>query len=226
MSLVGERKAIVASVLIFFTLFFLLVALQGPSIAQRMFLALACVYGMSFFAVVANYFWGRWYAIGIGIFGFVLAAMSAFQEKGIDYPQMVLGGAHLAILLFMSGEAMAKAFEGKPEWRARLHMDENAVNRLGSSVIRAGFGLPVILVVAFAPKQPNGFALAAALLAAAGFSGLVRLRTWGVLALGGAAIATAAAAVATGALVLVPAAGMMAAAVVPFLKPLARALRA
>lgn len=224
MNLVGERKAVAASVLIFFTFLWLLQAFVGPPIAQRMFLALAAVYGLSFFATVAGYFWARWYAVGVGIFGFVLAALATFKE-GLDYPQMVLGGAHLAVILGMSGEAMAAVFEGKPEWRTRLHMDESSVNRLGSSVIRAGFGLPIILVVAFAPKQPSGFALAAAVLAAAGFSGLVRLRSWSMLALGGAAI-TAAAAAATGSLLMIPAAGLMAGAVAPFVKPIARALRA
>jgi hypothetical protein len=224
MSLVGERKAIAASVLIFFSFLFLLGAFSSPPMYTRMFLSLASVYGLGFFSVVAGYFWARWYAIGVGLFGALLAGMGIWQA-GPEPIFLFLGGAHLAVMLTMMGDAMQAPFEGKPEWRARFHMDEHGVNRLGRSVVRAAMGLPIVLLYAFAPKQDSALVLATALLAAGGFSGLVRLRSWGVLALGGAAL-TATLAAATGAVMFLPAALLLAGAVVPFVQPFARALRA
>ncbi|HEX2692039.1 MAG TPA: hypothetical protein VHN14_35765, partial [Kofleriaceae bacterium] len=116
-----------------------------------------------------------------------------------------------------------------------FHMDENAVQRLGRSVIRAGVSLPFILLYAFAPK-PDGaslvLSLAAFVLVAAGLRGLVQLRTWGVLALGTAGALTLAMVgadiVAHG---LTPiairpaiAGGMLISAAAPFVAPIARFL--
>ena len=67
-------------------------------------------------------------------------------------------------------------------------MDDNAVHRLGRSVIRAGVSLPIVLLYALAPKPPSGAALALAvpalLLVVVGFRALVKMKTWGVIALG------------------------------------------
>jgi hypothetical protein len=65
-------------------------------------------------------------------------------------------------------------------------MDDSAVQRLGRSVIRAGIGLPIVLIYAFAPREPAQAILPLVVfgLAAFGLRGLIQLRTWGVLALG------------------------------------------
>jgi hypothetical protein len=113
-------------------------------------------------------------------------------------------------------------------------MDDSAVQRLGRSVIRAGVSLPFILLYAFVPR-PDGAAAAtisivAFVLAAIGLRGLVRLKTWGVLALGAAGALTLvmvgadAAAHGLGALAIRPAiaGGMLMAAAAPFVAPIAR----
>jgi hypothetical protein len=67
-------------------------------------------------------------------------------------------------------------------------MDEHAVQRLGRSVIRAGVSLPMVLIYGLAPKQSTMMVLSlgALVLVVLGLRGLIRMRTWGVLAIGAA----------------------------------------
>jgi hypothetical protein len=85
------------------------------------------------------------------------------------------------------GDAMAVPYDGQTKWREKLHMDDNAVQRLGRSVIRAGVGLPFVLAYAFAPKPESAqtaLALTALALAGFGLRAVIRAKTWGVIALG------------------------------------------
>jgi hypothetical protein len=223
MKLVGERRAVASSVLVFFAFLYAISAFLGQPEMRAMATAIAAVYGIGFFAVVAGYFWARWYALGVGLFGTLVSALGLWQA-GPEPVLLVFGGAHLAAVLALSGEAMKGPYEGQAQWRERFHMDEPGVNRLGSSVIRASIGLPIILIYALAPKGGNSvLMIGAAVLAAAGLSGLVRLRTWGVLAIGGAALVTAG--VAVGSAQVIPAATLLIAAAAPFTGAVARALR-
>jgi hypothetical protein len=223
MKLVGERRAVASSVLVFFAFLYGISAFLGDPTLRTMATAIAAVYGLGFFAVVAGYFWARWYALGVGLFGTLVSALGIWQA-GPEPVLLVFGGAHLAAVLALSGEAMKGPYEGQAQWRERFHMDEHGVNRLGSSVIRASIGLPIILIYALAPKGGNGMMLAAAVLTAFGLSGLVRLRTWGVLAIGSAALVAAGAAM-LGTEQVLPAATLLAAATAPFAGVLVRALR-
>ena len=83
---------------------------------------------------------------------------------------------------------MSAPYDGQTAWRERFHMDEHAVQRLGRSVIRAGVSLPMVLIYGLAPKPPAMMALSvgALLLVGVGMVALIRMRTWGVLALGAA----------------------------------------
>jgi hypothetical protein len=184
MKMVGERRALAAIVLAFWFINFLLNAIIGPTPTAPMMYALAGVYGTAFFGVVAGYFWARWYAVGVSLFGVILGAIGLWQ-MGLDEQVIILGGSHLLVTLTMWGGAMGEAYEGRSEWRERFHMDDNAVHRLGRSVIRAGLSLPFVLVYGLAPR-PNGLALVAMALATMGFAALVRMRAWSVLALGAA----------------------------------------
>jgi hypothetical protein len=224
MTLVGERKALAASALIFFAFLHALAAFMSPPGWTQVSLAMAGVYGLGFFAVVAGYFWARWYAIGIGLFGTLSAAVGMWQI-GPEPVLLVFGGAHLLVVLALSGAAMRDPYENQPQWRARFHMDDHGVHRLGRSVVRASLGLPFVLLYALAPKQGGALVIAAALLATLGLAGMVRMRSWGVLALGGAA-ASAVVATCFGALTLAPTALLLVSATAPFAGPLARALRA
>src|SRR3569623_3145459 len=104
---------------------------------------------------------------------------------GLELVRLVVGGTHLAATVMLWGHAMSEGYDGQQAWRERFHMDDNAVQRLGRSVIRAGVSLPMVLLYALAPKQPAEAALGLAALVCAGFGmrAIVKMKTWGVLAL-------------------------------------------
>ena len=189
MTLVGERRALAAVVFVFYALVYGVFGLSGqvPELAKAFF-ALASVYGLAFFALVAGYFWARWYAVGVGIYGILSAAVGMWQ-LGPEPILVFLGGTHLAATLALWGQNMSEGYDGQTAWRQRFHMDDSAVQRLGRSVIRAGVSLPMVLLYAFAPKPGSAEVVAsvgALLLAGLGLRALVRMRTWGVLAMGAA----------------------------------------
>jgi hypothetical protein len=233
MKLVGERRALAAAIMAFYFLFYLLVALAGPAPELvPAFAAIAGVYGLAFFSLVAGYFWARWYCVGVGLYGVITAAVGMWQI-GAQPVLLFVGGTHLAATAFLWGHAMSQPYDGQTAWREKFHMDDNAVQRLGRSVIRAGLSLPLILLYALAPKPDAASLLlpgAAVLLAVAGVHGLLRLKTWGVLALGAAGALTLGMVGADvlahglGSLALQPtiAGAMLILAVTPFLAPITR----
>jgi hypothetical protein len=239
--LTGERRAIAAALLAFYAFIYMLVALAPPPGWAAAFSAMCLVYGAGFFGLVAGYFWARWYAIGLGMSGLITAIFSIFQI-GMEPVLLFYGVTHGGVSLFLWGTGMSTAFDGRKEWRERFHLDENATHKLGKSVIRLGISLPYIVLYALAPKDGAGEALIAALaggLVLTGIVALFRLRTWGVAALAAGAVALGASLV-TGAFGLAPfgngyavnvsAAGaaallLVAAALAPFARPVARYLR-
>ncbi len=233
MKLVGERRALAAAIMAFYFLLYgvLAYAQLAPELTKA-FAAISGVYGLAFFALVAGYFWARWYAVGVGLYGVITAAVGMWQI-GAEPVLVFVGATHLAATVFLWGQVMSEPYDGQAAWRAKFHMDENAVQRLGRSVIRAGVSLPFILLYAFAPKPDTASALLAVgvfVLAAAGLRALIQLKTWGVLALGAAGalmISMVGAEVFTHGLGLVAvrpalAGGLLLSAAIPFLAPIAR----
>lgn len=190
MSFVGERRALAVAVFAFYFLAYGMLVLVGmvPPEMNKAFVAIAGVYGLAFFSLVAGYFWARWYAVGVGLYGVITAAVGMWQ-LGAEPVLVFVGGTHLAATVFLWGNAMSGPYDGQTAWREKLHMDENAVQRLGRSVIRAGVSLPFVLLYALMPKPETAsmvLSLLALVLAGVGFRAVVQLRTWGVLAMGGA----------------------------------------
>lgn len=242
--LAGERRALAAAVIGFYMSIYFLVSFQAPAGWGAAFGGLAGVYAVAFVGIVAGYFWARWFAIGLGISGLISAVVSIWQI-GPEPMLIIYGATHGVASLVLWGGKMAEMFDGRPEWRQRFHLDEQATNRLGKSVIRVGVSLPYIVLYALAPRESAMIGPLVALgLAAAGAWALFRLRTWGILALAGAAIATATTLTATQPLSRSLASGstgslrmdllalgvgatvLLAAAVVPFVAPVAKKLRA
>lgn len=209
---------------------------QAFDSGMAVFYALMGCYALAFVGVVANYFWARWYAIGVFLFGVIIGVVGLWQTGGDpNHPAfigvVILGGSHLLGTLSLLGGAMSSVYEGQPAWREKLHMDDSAVHRLGRSVIRAGFSLPIVLAYGLMPRM-GGAAAIAVVLATLGTAALIRLRTWGVLALGLAGVATLFTAGATmhldGVTMTVPAVAVSAvllAAAAPFVRPMLRSLR-
>jgi len=238
---VGERKALAAAALALWALLYGLIALMGaPNGLGPAIAALAGVYGLAFFALVAGYFWARWFAVGVSLFGVIQGALGLWQQ-GPEFIVLVILVSHGIAALFLWGEAMSEAFDGRTAWRERLSMDDHAVNRLGNAVTRLGVSLPLVVMWALAPKQPAGLAVATLAVTTLATLGVIQLRTWGVLAMLGAAgllvgsIATApslalssfhaVAWVPVGAPLAVLAAGLLLAAALPFFGPIRDFLR-
>jgi len=241
MKLVGERRALASAVFAFYFLVYTLLLLLGfvaPE-AGPMITGIAGVYGLAFFALVAGYFWARWYAVGVGLYGVITSAVGLWQaNKDPSLEDMIpilifIGGTHLAATLMLWGNTMAGPYDGQTAWREKLHMDDNAVQRLGRSVIRAGVSLPLVLIYALAPKPEAAslvMSILGLLLAGVGLRALVQLKTWGVLALAAAGVlmlTLAGAEAVWGAStvrVLYPAlgGGLLFAATAPFFGPMAR----
>jgi hypothetical protein len=233
MKLVGERRALAAAIMAFYFLFYGVLAYSqiAPDFTKA-FAAIAGVYGLAFFSLVAGYFWARWYAVGVGLYG-VITAIVGIWQIGAEPVLLFMGGTHLAATIFLWGQTMSEPYDGQAAWREKFHMDDHAVQRLGRSVIRAGVSLPFILLYAFVPRPDSAgaiLAIVAFVLAAVGLRGLIRLKTWGVLAIGlaGALVLTMVgadvAAHGFDAFAVRPTigAGLLISAVVPFLAPIAR----
>lgn len=227
-ALVGERRAIAAAVLSFYGFIYLLLGFSAPAEWSPALTAIAGLYGVAFFGVVAGWFWGRWYAQGIGYWGLVSGVLGMWQI-GPEPVLVFLAATHAVLALLLSGDAMAAGFDGRADWRTRFHLDDLGVTRLGKSVVRAAMSLPMLLMWALAPTPGPGSlegqvtALVPLALGAAGVWALLRMRTWGVLALGGSAIVLVGQATSHGTSVAplaIGAAALLTAAVVPFIGPM------
>ena len=159
MKLVGERRALAALVLAFYGLLYTLNALMGPPETKLAIAGLAACYGLAFFALVAGYFWARWFAMGTALFGVIVAAVGMFQ-MGPEEMLIFIGGTHLAAVLSLWGDRMAEPYDGQTAWRERFHIDDNARHRLGKAVMRAGVTLPMFVLYGLMPKQSGLDALA------------------------------------------------------------------
>ena len=189
MKLVGERRALAAVIFAFYFLQYLMAVLTGaiPPAFANAFAAIAGVYGLAFFSLVAGYFWARWYSVGVGLYGVIIGVVAVYKE-GTEPVYMFVLLTHLAAAAMLWGDKMSVPYDGQTAWREKFHMDEHAVQRLGRSVIRAGVSLPFVLLYALAPRPETEMVAAVAALALAGFGlrALVHMRTWGILALGAA----------------------------------------
>ncbi|HEY2901524.1 MAG TPA: hypothetical protein VGL59_13165, partial [Polyangia bacterium] len=183
----GTRRAVAGLSLSLFVALYLLVSLNPPPGWGAAFIALAACYLVAFIGVVAEWFWGRWFAAGLGWSGVMVAGASLAMIGWI--PQLAIyGGLHALIVLMLTGKTMAARYDLQANWRERYGMDEFAVARLRKTVTRASASLPTLILYALAPKEGDGqgmlFAaagIATLLLAAASLRGLILLRTWGVL---------------------------------------------
>jgi len=185
------RRATAALALSLFATLYLLFSLNAEPEWAKAFLALAGCYLVAFFGVAAEWFWGRWFASGLGWSGVMVSVASLFMIGWM--PALAIYGAlHLVIVLALMGKKMAARYDMQEAWRARYSMDDFGVARLRKTVTRAAASLPSVILWAFGPKEPGqgmvlaGAGILAALLAVAGLRGVVRMRSWGLLAIASA----------------------------------------
>jgi hypothetical protein len=189
-----SRRAVAALALSLFVFLYLLISLNPPSEEWRLaFVAMAACYGVAFMGVAAEWFWGRWFAAGLGWSG-IMVGVASMVMIGWSPVLGIYGGLHGLVVLALAGKKMAERFDLQPAWRERYGMDEFGVARLRKTVTRASASLPSVILWALAPKEPGqalfaAMTLASGALAVAGLVGVVRVRAWGLLALAGAAAA-------------------------------------
>jgi hypothetical protein len=187
------RRALAALSLSFFISIYLMVALNAPPGWGPAFLALAACYLVAFLALTAELFWGRWFASGLGWSGLMVAIISLVM-MGWSPPLAIYGGLHGLVVFALLGKKMAAQYDLQESWRQRYGMDEFGVARLRKTITRAAASLPSLILWALGPKEGDGSAfavagIATALLAVVGLRGLIRLRSWGLLALGASSVA-------------------------------------
>jgi hypothetical protein len=188
------RSAVALLPLSLFTFLYLLAALNAEPEWQLALGALALCYLTAFIAVASQWFWARWFASGLGWSG-AMVGVAAMVMMGEWNPILAIySGLHAIVIVMLLGSKMAALYDLQPGWRQRFGMDEFGVVRLRKAVTRASAALPSLILWALAPKEGQSLVvIAAAALALLGVQGLLRLRTWGLLALGGAATAILAA---------------------------------
>ena len=189
------RRAVAALVLSFFVTLFVFIAMGAPPELAPLFVGLALCYGVGFIGVVAEWFWARWYASGLCWSG-VMVAIASLVMLGWTPALAYYGLAHAVVITLLAGKKMTERYDLQAAWRERYQMDDLGVARLRKTVTRAAASLPSLIVWALGPKEGQEMAfvggVAALALAAVGLRGVIRLRSWGVFALGGAALVTAA----------------------------------
>lgn len=183
--LVGERKAIALLSLGFYTTLFTINALFAPvPELTPLFAGLAVCWGLAFFAVAADWFWGRWFAVGLGNFGWTTAAW-LMLKTGFNTPLLVFGLMHGMISLCLLGNRMSDVYEARTDWRTRWQLDDQGVLKVRRAVTWAATSLPVIIMMALGPRGDGEGLLALTVL---GLFGLLRGKTWGVVTLTGAGV--------------------------------------
>lgn len=163
-------------------------SLNAPEGFGRVFVALSVCYAVAFVGVVAEVFWGRWFATGLAWSG-IMMAIAVLVLLGWMPQMAVFGGMHLVVAVSLMGKKMAARYDMQEAWRTRFQIDEFGVARLRKAVTSAAASLPSMIMWVLAPKEEGLAAVgavAALVLTVAGLRGLVRLRSWGVLSLAGA----------------------------------------
>jgi len=181
------RRAVAALSLSFFVTLYLFLSFNAPPGWGPAFLALSACYLVAFIGVAAEWFWGSWFAAGLGWSGLMVAGLSLFLV-GWAPPLVIYGALHGLIVLLLAGRRVAALYEMQDGWRQKLGMDEHGVARLRKTVTRSAASLPSLILWAFGPKDPGQgmahalFLVGIAGLGVVGLGALLRLRTWGAVA--------------------------------------------
>jgi len=186
------RAAVAMLPLSLFAFMYFFGAMSSPPEWRGALVGLAVCYLTAFLALASQWFWARWFASGLGWSG-TMVGLVALIMLGWNPALAIYGGLHAIVVVMLLGPKMAALYDLQPGWRQRFGMDEFGVIRLRKAVTRASAALPSLILWALGPPnegQGSGLAVVVAVvLALVGISGLLRLRTWGLLALGGAAVA-------------------------------------
>lgn len=178
--MVGVRRAIALLLLGFYVTQFAMTAWLGPDEFFPAYLGLTLCYTLAFVALAAEWFWARWFAIGVGNFGSLM--LLVLLQVGMEPLLAFFGFTHLAIAVLLAGEGMAAHYEYSEATSERWNFQEESLILLRRAVKSAGSTIPILILYALMPR-PEFLALLALGVAGIGFVGLVRGKTWSVFAL-------------------------------------------
>ena len=184
--MLGIRRAIVLLLLGFYVTQFAMTALLGPDEILACYLGLGLCYGLAFVGLAAEWFWARWFAMGVGNFGSLM--LLVLVKVGMEPLIAFFGFTHLLIAVLLMGEGMAARYERSEEAQERWRLQEDSLSLMRRAVKSAGSTLPFLILYALAPRS-EAYQLVALAMGLAGLWGTFRGRTWGLLALGGAGTA-------------------------------------
>jgi hypothetical protein len=184
------RSAVALLPLSLFSFLYLLAALNAEPEWQLALGGLALCYLTAFIALASEWFWARWFASGLGWSGAMVGVAAMVMMGEWNTALAIYGGLHALVVTMLLGSKMAARYDLQPGWRQRFGMDEFGVVRLRKAVTRASAALPSLILWALGPRDGQGtvLVLVAAALGVLGLRGLVRLRTWGLLALGASGV--------------------------------------
>ncbi|MBC8066877.1 MAG: hypothetical protein IAG13_00970 [Deltaproteobacteria bacterium] len=183
--MVGVRRALALLLLGFYVTQFAMTAWLGPDEMFACYLGLALCYGLAFMALGAEWFWGRWFAIGVGNFGSLI--LLVLFKIGLEPIIAFFGFTHLAIAVLLLGEGMASRYEHSEATAERWNFHEDSLVLMRRATLSAGSTIPFLILYALAPR-PETAQLIALGAGAVGLWGLLRGQTWGAFALGGAGL--------------------------------------
>ena len=183
--MVGIRRALALLLLGFYVTQFAMTAWLGPEEMFACYLGLALCYGTAFIALGAEWFWGRWFAMGVGNFGSLL--LLVLFKVGFDPMIAFFGFSHLAIAVFLLGEGMAARYEHSEATAERWNFQDESLLLMRRATLSAGSTIPFLILYALAPR-PDVVQLGALGLGVIGLAALLARRTWGALAIGGAGL--------------------------------------
>jgi hypothetical protein len=179
--MIGTRRAIALLILSFFVIQFAMTAWLGPDELFAVNFGLALCYGLAFFALAAEWFWARWFAMGVGNFGCLFLLL--LLKIGLEPVVVFFGVTHLVVVLCLMGEGMAAKYEYSEQASERWNLHEDSMALMRRAVKSAGSTLPLLILYTLAPRGEwlHLTMLATGLL---GLFGLVRGKTWGPLLMG------------------------------------------
>lgn len=186
MGLAGFRRAVASLVFAAHGLLWLLNSILAPPEMRALTIGMTLVYAVAYFSVSAEAFWGRWFGMGLCYYGSILL-VGLLRYPELAPVWLILGGSHVVALACLYGSSMASRYEGAPEWRLTFNVDEDSSRRLGRSVQSAATTIPILILQLLGPREESSIVVLTVLgLATAGMFGMLRLKTWSLLALGAA----------------------------------------
>ena len=179
--MLGTRRALALLILSLYFFQFALSAWLGPHELMAVNIGMMFCYGLGFFGVAAEWFWARWFAMGLGNFG-ALMLLILFK---VDFEPLYVffGVSHLLVVLCLMGEGMAAKYEYSEKAVERWNLQEDSMALVRRAVKSAGSTLPLLILYGLAPR-PEFLQLALLGTGLTGLFGLVRGKTWGPLLFG------------------------------------------